>query len=163
MFKITFDLIEFIDPNINSSLTKLALFDLDDTLTKYSRNSTADYLCTNEFVIKKLQNLYKNGYFIAITSNQNILNREKARIPDFKLKLTKFLEDLKVPVYFVGAPTYSQYRKPALGMLAKVLTKIDLTREIANNLILLDDKSTNINKYSKIELKSKKNQLIKLI
>ncbi|OQS53912.1 PNKP [Ecytonucleospora hepatopenaei] len=138
MWKITEDFLTFEYGKLDYSLNKLAVFDLDDTITVFDPSYPVSYRFINNHVKSKFQFLHKNGYFIAITSNQNPLERDKSKITNFKIKISKLLEDIDIPIFFIGAKKYGRYRKPVIGMFLYVLNMLDVTKDKLKNIYFMN-------------------------
>lgn len=96
--------------------TKLALFDLDDTLIKYLPNSSS--VVMKSLKIKaKLVDLHASNFFIAVLSNQMDILSTEEQINRFTEKIERLMRNLDVPILFVAALKRDFYRKPAPGML----------------------------------------------
>lgn len=96
--------------------TKLALFDLDDTLIKYLPNSS-NIVMKKPKIKERFQELNRNNYFIAILSNQMDMLDTAEKKEKFTLKIEKLMKNLDVPILFIAALQRDFYRKPAPGML----------------------------------------------
>lgn len=93
-------------------------FDLDDTLT--SKSSVLPLAG----VVSKLQRLHKNGYNIVVFSNQKKSGQGGIGDPKLEIKLTKAMEELKVPISIYCARTEDGYRKPGIKMIELVPIEI---------------------------------------
>lgn len=96
--------------------SKLALFDLDDTLIKHPNHQKISDESEWEFLYKntcsRLREVDREGYFIGIISNQ--LELESYR-KSFEQKLDRFLSRLGVRVLFIGVTRNDYFRKPLPG------------------------------------------------
>ncbi|KAI8576798.1 hypothetical protein K450DRAFT_255004 [Umbelopsis ramanniana AG] len=100
--------------------TKIAAFDLDGTLILTASGRTFakdenDWKWLSASVPKKLESLHKDGYAIAILSNQNGLN-SASKVTAFKRKLATILSQLSISVRLIAAMKKDINRKPATGM-----------------------------------------------
>ncbi|WEL38956.1 DNA 3'-phosphatase [Encephalitozoon hellem] len=101
---------------VNRSLNKLIMFDLDLTLICNSPDETStDWRYLFREVPIKIKELNSQGYFIGIASNQSRLIRINA-LEAFVKKVCSILADLGVPIIFLAALKKNEYRKPSTGM-----------------------------------------------
>ncbi|CAO3667035.1 unnamed protein product [Umbelopsis ramanniana] len=104
----------------DATRTKIAAFDLDGTLISTASGRTFakdedDWKWFSLSVPKKLESLHKDGYAIAILSNQNGLN-SPSKVGAFKRKLANILSQLSISVRLIAAMKKDINRKPATGM-----------------------------------------------
>lgn len=123
----------FIYSNLELHLerrTKVALFDLDDTLIKYPThtkiNNKKHWSLLYSNIIYKLKDLNQQGYFIAILSNQLDLH---PFLETFSYKLKVFLSQFDFPILFIGSLKYDLNRKPLPGMFFYVKNLIAEIKE----------------------------------
>ncbi|OMJ10994.1 Bifunctional polynucleotide phosphatase/kinase [Smittium culicis] len=108
---------------------KVAAFDLDDTIirvkSKYKfAKDEFDWAFKFSNVIKKLNDLYNQGYHISILSNQKGLYIEEGgknpkkemKRNQLKKKIEMISRELKFPFFFFGAKNEDFFRKPRMGM-----------------------------------------------
>lgn len=95
---------------------KLACFDLDGTLIKtksgraFSINSD-DWIFYSENTIPKLELLAKNGWSIIIITNQSGLSKPD-KINEWKSKIDKISQNIKIPFKLFCSISHDIYRKP---------------------------------------------------
>lgn len=108
---------------------KVAAFDLDDTLiSPNSRNrwdrSATSWKWFDPSVPGRLKQLHKDGFLIAILSNQaavslkdkgKSLQSDTLSLKNLKAQLTSILLQLDVPISFYAATAQDNYRKPRIG------------------------------------------------
>lgn len=110
----------FVHKNFNKepeNKTKLALFDLDDTLIKYpvhtKLSNKSPWSLLHKDTINELKKYDEKGYLIGILSNQLNLH---PYLWNFKKKLKQFLTQFGFPVVFIASLNYDFNRKPLPGM-----------------------------------------------
>ncbi|KAF1991288.1 DNA kinase/phosphatase Pnk1 [Aulographum hederae CBS 113979] len=123
-----------------SSKTKVAAFDFDSTLIKtasgnrFGRDAT-DWQWWHGSIPQKLRAMSKDGYIIAIISNQagislkpnpKSIKSDQKRLADFKTKVSAVFTQLDLPVSIYAATTRDEYRKPRPGMWREFLEDQDL-------------------------------------
>ncbi|KAF2085872.1 PNK3P-domain-containing protein [Saccharata proteae CBS 121410] len=120
---------------------KIAVFDFDSTLISSASGRTfakdaTDWKWWHGTVPTKLRDLHKDGYLIAILSNQGgislksnnkPLKADLKRLADFKAKVANVLIQLDLPIGIYAATAKDEYRKPRTGMWRKLLEYHDLT------------------------------------
>ena len=100
--------------------TKIAGYDLDNTLIKTASGSTFSE-SPNDWKFKakvtdKLQSLHQEGYRIVIMSNQLGISYGKPSVEDYKQKIEYIAQALKLPLLLLAATSKDKYRKPSVGM-----------------------------------------------
>lgn len=124
-----------------SSPTKIAAFDLDDTLTKpkkggsrFVRNATS-HMWWDPSVPSRLKQLYDEGYTVVVFTNQmsislkdnsKSLQKDSLSLKNFKDQVTFFLRQLEFPVALYAATAGDNYRKPRTGMWNELKTDLEL-------------------------------------
>lgn len=94
-------------------------FDLDGTIittssgARFPKNPDDWKILHN---IKKIKDLYSNGYKIVLFTNQAGLGMDKKKISDFKMKIEKIIKVYDVPMQVFISTTRSIYRKPSMKM-----------------------------------------------
>ena len=116
------------------------MFDLDDTLitstagNKWTKSATG-WNWWHASVLTKLRQLHRDGYLVAIISNQGgislkddskTLQRDKASLTNFKNQLSAILRQLDLPISVYAATAQDNYRKPRVGMWKEMLEDYDL-------------------------------------
>jgi len=96
---------------------KLAIFDMDDTLTVTKSGKTHfqnpnDWLLFNNNVKPYLHKLYNDGFCIIIISNQMGINKGKVNIDDLKKKVNNVFNELNIPIKIFCSKGNDIYRKP---------------------------------------------------
>ncbi|WUR03121.1 bifunctional polynucleotide phosphatase/kinase (PNK1) [Vairimorpha necatrix] len=97
------------------NLKKVALFDLDSTLLKLFANDISKFEYMYPPIPEKLRNLHDDGYKLIIVSNQS-LAIENNELELIKLKLQKFILDIKLPFLIFISLGRNKYRKPSIGI-----------------------------------------------
>ena len=141
---------------------KLAIFDLDDTLTvtvvsgSFTKENANCKLKFKE-IPNKLQELVFRGFRIIIVTNQMGISKEHISIEDFTKKIGKLSDAVKVPFMVLVSVKDDEFRKPAIGSFLFILREIkkngsNSKREKLNNLTNMckkDDKFSNSSNLSK--------------
>lgn len=127
--------LEYLQPNYCAS--KIAIFDLDNTIIEYDEMKTATCTILYKNMINKIQSLYKSGFLIVIISNQNILLKNNI-IDLFKIRINQVFNLINVPMYFIGSLRYSYFRKPSNGMFLYLLNKLEKTKSDMKDCSLLN-------------------------
>lgn len=127
--------LEYLQPNYCAS--KIAIFDLDNTIIKYDKMKTTTCTILYENMINKIQNLHKNKFLIVIISNQNILLKNNT-IDLFKTRINGLFNLINVPIYFIGSLRYSYFRKPSNGMFLHLLNKLEKTKNDMKSCALVN-------------------------
>ena len=105
----------------NLTSTKVAAFDLDDTIIKPKSGkrfpqSPDDWILLNDKVLPTLQDLYKTGHAIVIISNKKGISKGKMTIPEFQHKLSSIYKLINIPFICYFSTEDDKYRKPRRGM-----------------------------------------------
>ncbi|CAH1794739.1 unnamed protein product [Owenia fusiformis] len=107
---------------VNSSL-KIAAFDWDWTLIKTvdgrlfdDSESTAEVTWLYDCIPHKLRQLYKDGFTIAIFSNQPGIEKRTTTIEEVKQRIDDVINSLGVPVNVFISTGYNACRKPSPDM-----------------------------------------------
>lgn len=100
--------------------TKIASFDMDDTLIKVKSNAkfaqdANDWVYWHETKITdKLKELSSQGYKIVIFTNQNGITLGKTSASAIKTKIENFSADVGVKIHAFIASADDEYRKPSV-------------------------------------------------
>ena len=112
--------------------SKLAIFDLDDTLVvtiilgHFAKEKNDCKLKFNE-IPERLQDLFEKGFTIIIITNQLGISKEHVTVDDFTLKMNGLSDKLKIPFIVLVSIKNDEFRKPAVGSF------LFLTKEIQKN------------------------------
>jgi DNA 3'-phosphatase len=103
-----------------SPTTKLAIFDLDDTLTTtrsgaFFPKDVLDWKVKFPHVMDQLRMLHTHGYTLVVISNQMGIFREHINKSEFENRVKSFWEQLNAPLLVLAACRDDEYRKPAIG------------------------------------------------
>jgi bifunctional polynucleotide phosphatase/kinase len=106
--------------NAEANPTKIAAFDLDETIiTTNSKNTFAedenDWTWYYPNIPKKLKSLSDDGYHIVFFTNQKGLSSGKTELTSFSNKLTQIVAQLPPIDIFISSED-DYYRKPMTGM-----------------------------------------------
>eukprot|EP00026_Physarum_polycephalum_P005964 Phypoly_transcript_06003.p1 GENE.Phypoly_transcript_06003~~Phypoly_transcript_06003.p1 ORF type:complete len:564 (+),score=114.23 Phypoly_transcript_06003:157-1848(+) len=98
--------------------TKIASFDMDDTLVKTSTGKVFakgqdDWQWKFPVVPKKLMAAHKDGYRLVIFTNQAGIGTGKTKADDIKGKIIDLSKALGIPIVAVVATDKDKYRKPS--------------------------------------------------
>lgn len=108
-----------------SSATRIASFDLDDTIiVRELRSKDSDIVLVSDVIIKQIKILIENNYLVVIFTNQGGMSRGKNfNFINWKKKIENLYNILfrnisNKPHYFAlyAAKKYNLYRKPNTGM-----------------------------------------------
>ncbi|EPQ61999.1 Polynucleotide kinase, partial [Blumeria graminis f. sp. tritici 96224] len=129
--------------SLNSRNLKIAAFDLDSTLIttrsgKKFSSDAQDWKWWHSSIPNTLRKLIlEDGFKIAIISNQaglSLKNKSdpKAKLPEFKSKVSSLLNKLDLPVSVYVATENDTYRKPRSGMWEELVrdTLVDKSEEL---------------------------------
>ena len=119
---------------VRSDPTRIAAFDLDDTLitatgNKWDRSSTS-WKWWDPCVPARLRSLRSEGYLVTILTNQGnislkdnpkIGSKDSLSLGNFKKQLASICQKLDFPITVYAATGQDQYRKPRIGMWQQVL------------------------------------------
>ena len=102
------------------NIQHITAFDLDGTLitTKSGKKFSvdkADWKLLFPNILDKLENLYNDGHYLLIITNQNGISQGHATMSDLQQKLDNILSKLKVPTDIICAFEKDVYRKPLTG------------------------------------------------
>jgi bifunctional polynucleotide phosphatase/kinase len=143
------------------SRRKIAAFDLDSTLIttasgKTHGNEATDWKWWHHSVPGRVRELYKDGYRVAIISNQAGLTihfdanykgpqaaktKASTRVAAFKQKVNAILSHLDIPTTVYAATAHDIYRKPRTGMWTELCDDYDInpdTVDLANSFFVGD-------------------------
>lgn len=112
--------------------SKVAAFDLDDTLIKPSsldKNgklnkfsvSDTDWQLYDNTIKEKLTNLYNDGYSIVIITNQNGISIGKIDKETWMEKICNFHDKIGIPITVLASIEKDKYRKPCTGLWDKYI------------------------------------------
>lgn len=151
MWNLTKYTMEYVYGNLDTTRKKVAIFDLDGTVTVYEPSYPTTFEFINKNVKGKIKNLYDQGYFIAFASNQEVLSRDSEKLKTFKIKIPALLQTLNVPSLFICSPFYGRCRKPCVGMIVRVMEYLDASKDKIKDFYLNEKLSTS----AKVELQDK--------
>lgn len=120
--------------------TKVASFDMDDTLikvksgAKFPKNAD-DWLFWSDEVPKRLVELDKEGYKLVIFTNQNGITKGHTSAQDIQTKIQNFCETSGVKIQAFIASADDEYRKPSTTMW-------DLLESTYNGKVKIDKKAS---------------------
>ncbi|KAL2214552.1 polynucleotide kinase 3 phosphatase [Sarocladium strictum] len=152
---------EGADDEKPGSRRKIAAFDLDSTLITTASGKThgteaSDWKWWHHSVPGRVRELYKDGYQVAIISNQAGLtlhfdanykgpqaakNKAQTRVTSFKQKVNAVLSNLDIPTTVYAATAHDIYRKPRTGMWTELCDDYDISSEtvdLANSFFIGD-------------------------
>ena len=103
-------------PSVSSS-TKIASFDLDDTLitTKSGKGfptSAQDWKFLSSNIIPKLKSLHNEGYKLVIFTNQAGIEKKKSKPQDLQTKIMEIIDKVDIPMQVFISTGENIYRKP---------------------------------------------------
>ncbi|KAF1928602.1 DNA kinase/phosphatase Pnk1 [Didymella exigua CBS 183.55] len=119
---------------------RIAAFDFDSTLVtpasgkKFGRDAS-DWKWWHSSVPGKLNQLYEEGYLLAVVSNQGgislksdpkTVKSDQKRLADFKGKVSAVVSQLDLPITVYAATGRDEYRKPRVGIWRELLGDHDL-------------------------------------
>lgn len=109
--------------------SKLAIFDLDDTLTttksgNFFTKDLSDWKLKYQSVPDRLKELVADGFTIVIISNQMGISREHIKQSDFQNKIEQFWEAVNLPILVLAASRDDEYRKPAIGTFLYLMNEV---------------------------------------
>lgn len=113
---------EYITGTPNLKLTKIAAFDLDDTVIKPKSGkkfpiNADDWEFLNDRVVPTLQKLHKDNYLIMIISNKKSISTGKMTVEEFQYKLEAIHAALdELPFICLYSTGNDIYRKPRTGL-----------------------------------------------
>lgn len=112
------------------SITKLASFDMDDTLirpksgAKFPKNRS-DWRWLFPSVPEKLKKLHDEGFGVVIFTNQAGIGKGHVKAADIKGKILDLAKELNIPLRAVIASEDDAYRKPASTMFKFWVDKLN--------------------------------------
>ncbi|KAI5291050.1 hypothetical protein KEM54_006524 [Ascosphaera aggregata] len=135
-------------PNqITAKVKRIAAFDLDSTLIKtksgflHPRHGN-DWIWWSSSVPSVLQGLHREGYLLAILTNQKAVSLRKQviagkadskSVANLKQRLTGVIKALDLPLVVYAATEDDKFRKPAIGMWNLLVGRdgYDIERDLA--------------------------------
>lgn len=107
------------EPNMRAS--KIAAFDLDDTLIvpksgKKFPQSADDWKFLNDKVSTKLAELHKDNYLLMIVTNKLSISVGKMSEGEFETKMEQIYDALKIPFICYYSIKKDEFRKPRTGI-----------------------------------------------
>ncbi|ORD94465.1 ZDP [Enterospora canceri] len=122
---------------VDYSRNKIALFEFDSTICIYERVVTESYIFQSQNCVKKLRDLHRDGYFVAIISNKkNVRTENEKKI--FRKKITNICKEIDIPMIFIGSLIHSRFHKPTNGMYLYLLSQLTSTKDVVSGLLLLN-------------------------
>jgi bifunctional polynucleotide phosphatase/kinase len=117
--------------NYNNS-KKIAMFDLDDTIIKFTKfdDDKFEYKYIN--IIEKLVELNKEYHLIIISNQLNLLKNKNHRYENWKIKIKSLFEDFtknKLQIELYASVTDDIYRKPRWGIYNIIFDKYKIKPE----------------------------------
>ncbi|CAF1439595.1 unnamed protein product [Rotaria sordida] len=108
----------------SSSNSKIASFDLEETLTSTNPLNESDWHLLNAFVVPRLNDLYSHGYKIVVFTNQPNLCRNNSNDDTsllnnrlrWQFKVETIVRVLEVPIQIFISTCYDDYHKPHATM-----------------------------------------------
>jgi len=127
----------YVDNIINiknhSNIKKIAMFDLDDTIIKFTKFEDVKFEYINNNVISKLSELNKKYHLIIISNQLNLLNiKNTKRYENWKIKIKSLFDDFtknKLEIELYASVQDDLYRKPRWGLYDVVFNKYKLKPE----------------------------------
>lgn len=116
--------------NYNNS-KNIAMFDLDDTIIKFTNFYDSTFEYKFDTLISKLQDLNKNYYLIIISNQLNLLKNIK-RYENWKIKIKSLFEDFtknKLQIELYASVIDDIYRKPRWGLYDIIFNKYKINPE----------------------------------
>lgn len=112
-----------------SPTAKLAIFDLDDTLTTtrsgaFFPKDVLDWKVKFPQVMDQLRMLHADGYTLIVISNQMGISREHMNKNEFENRVKSFWEQLNAPLLVLAACKDDEYRKPAIGNYLYLISEV---------------------------------------
>ncbi|OAO16676.1 Haloacid dehalogenase-like hydrolase [Blastocystis sp. ATCC 50177/Nand II] len=105
-------------PDRFSAPIKMALFDLDNTLIRYSKGDYNSVSLLYGTVPQRLQQYVWDGWRVVVLTNQAGVALKLCTLADMKRKIEKAFGQLQCDVTFIVAPYYDGNRKPHTGMFS---------------------------------------------
>lgn len=116
----------------NHNLKKIAMFDLDDTIIKFTKFEDDKFQYINDNVILKLKKLNKEYHLIIISNQLNLLKNKNHRYDNWKIKIKSLFEDftkneLQIELYASVIDDFN--RKPQWGLYNIIFDKYKIKPE----------------------------------
>lgn len=110
--------------------SKLALFDMDDTLIRTKSGKTfatdhKDWLFWHDKVPQRMRETAAQGYRVVIVSNQNGVAKGHVTVDTLRKKVEMFSKDFGIEMSAVMATQDDAFRKPLPGMWKYIETSLN--------------------------------------
>ncbi|KAL6121974.1 hypothetical protein NUSPORA_01026 [Nucleospora cyclopteri] len=137
MFSQNLHLLKYIHKDVNFSLKKLAIFDLDGTISVFDEEKIDNFTFAFDGIKEKLVDLHKRDYLIVIITNQKLITLKKLH-EKFKKKIIAMEKELEIPFYLCASLLDSRFRKPSLGMFYDLASQLAVSREKVEKSVYLN-------------------------
>ena len=110
-----------LHPDVDSSATRLAAFDVDDTIIetvsgRTSHTSVTDWKFRDDGVLPKLRELIQQGFQVVFMSNQMPIYKNEVAAEVLHAKIDAVIRETGLPIDYFCSVGPSIYRKPGMGM-----------------------------------------------
>ena len=127
----------------NKNCTKVAGFDLDHTLLRPKNNrvfplNKNDWELLYKKEISVLHKLHNEDYKIVIFTNQGGISKGKTKLNNIIYKIDAFINKIGIPIDYMIAYEYNEYRKPNIGMW-NIYKKYSMKRILRKNSFYCGD------------------------
>jgi bifunctional polynucleotide phosphatase/kinase len=115
-----------------NNLEKIALFDLDDTIIKFTKFEDDKFQYINDNVISKLTKLNKECHLIIISNQLNLLKNKNHRYDNWKIKIKSLFDDFtknKLQIELYASVIDDFHRKPNPGLYNIIFDKYKIKPE----------------------------------
>ena len=133
---------------------RIAGFDLDDTLIKYTRSKMDNQWELLDGVVDKITELISNNYIIVIFTNQSGFDKKEKwmdNMIELIKQLTKTSKNYYVAVYV--SKCYDVYRKPNLGMWKEMKSDLKASALISKKSFFCGDAGGRVDDHSDVDRK----------
>lgn len=116
----------------HNNLKKIAMFDLDDTIIKFTKFEDDKFQYINDNVIPKLAKLNKEYHLIIISNQLNLLKNKNHRYDNWKIKIKSLFDDFiknKLQIELYASVLDDMYRKPNWGLYNIIFDKYKIKPE----------------------------------